>query len=142
MISAVMDTNVLASGVVGFLQPSSTPGQLLHRWREKQFELVVSDHILGELAPTLANPYFREHLTPQQRAGTIALFQSEAQVTQITAAVQGIATHPEDDMVLATAVSGQADFVVTGDRPLQQVGEYHSVAIVSPRAFLDVLTKQ
>ncbi len=133
---------MLASGIVGFSQPTSTPGQLLHRWREKQFSLMVSEHILSELASTLANPYFRHQLTPQQRAGTIALFRSDALVTPLTTVVHGVATHPEDDFVLATAVSGHADFLVTGDKKLQQVGRYQDVTIVSPVQFLDVLTQQ
>lgn len=42
MISAVLDTNILASGTVTAVTP---PGQILDRWRDGQFELVVSEHI-------------------------------------------------------------------------------------------------
>jgi putative PIN family toxin of toxin-antitoxin system len=103
---------------------------------------MISDHILTELANTLANPYFQQRLTPQQSAGTIVLLQSDAIITPITKAVHGVATHAEDDMVLATAVSGQADVLVTGDKQLQRVGKYQGVTILSPLAFLDVLTQQ
>lgn len=46
------------------------------------------------------------------------------------------------DRILATALSGRADYLVTGDRQLQQLGTYRTVAIVSPRAFLDLLNEQ
>ncbi len=140
MITAVLDTNVLVSGFAGFLQSTSTPGQLLHRWRNGQFELIVSAHILTELATTFANPYFQQRLTLQQRAAALALVRSEARITPITVAVHGVATHPEDDLMLATAVSGPAEYLITGDKPLQNLGSYQGVTILSPRAFLDILS--
>ena len=42
----------------------------------------------------------------------------------ITAHVQGVATHAEDDLVLATAESAQADYLITGDKKLQRLGTY------------------
>ncbi|MCA9876778.1 MAG: PIN domain-containing protein [Thermomicrobiales bacterium] len=58
MTSAVLDTNVLVSGFIGADNPASTPGELIRRWRAKAFELVVSEHILSELADTFTDPYF------------------------------------------------------------------------------------
>jgi predicted nucleic acid-binding protein len=55
--------------------------------------------------------------------------------------VTGVASHPEDDPILATAVSASADYLVTGDRQLQRLGSYRGVSIVSPREFLDLLDR-
>jgi predicted nucleic acid-binding protein len=63
-------------------------------------------------------------------------------VSPITASVHGIATHPEDDMILATAVSGHADYLVTGDSKLERLGKYKSVTILSPRRFLETLVQE
>ena len=57
----------------------------------------------------------------------------------VTAQVQGVATHPEDDLILATAISGNADYLVTGDRQLLALGSYGGVRIVTPRDFLAIL---
>ena len=59
MISAVLDTNILASGA---LKPSSIPGQILKQWRDDKFELIISQHILSELEETLNKSYFRNIL--------------------------------------------------------------------------------
>jgi uncharacterized protein len=59
----------------------------------------------------------------------------------LTVSVSGVATHPEDDMILATALSAQADYLVTGDRQLQALGEFRGVRIVSPRQFVMVLER-
>ncbi len=53
--------------------------------------------------------------------------------------VQGVAADEGDDLVLATAIAGDAGFLITGDRYLQALGQYHNVVILSPRQFLQVL---
>jgi predicted nucleic acid-binding protein len=56
--------------------------------------------------------------------------------------VHEVTTHQEDDLILATAVSAKADYLVTGDSKLQQVGTYQGVAILSPRRFLEILMQE
>lgn len=139
MIRAVLDTNVLASGFVGFAAAERAPGRLLRLWREQRFALVVSTNILTELLKTFADPYFRPQLSSEQIDAAQLLLQEEAMVTPITVHVSGVATHPEDNLVLATAVSARAEYLMTGDKKLQQLGAYQRIPILSPRAFLDLL---
>ena len=60
----------------------------------------------------------------------------------ITTTVQGVATHPEDHLVIGTAISGQAEYLVTGDVKLQGLAAFGSVTILSPRRFLDELIQE
>ncbi|TSC87572.1 MAG: pilt protein domain protein [Microgenomates group bacterium Gr01-1014_7] len=138
MISAVLDTNILASGTVTALTP---PGQILDRWCDGQFELIVSEHIIEELESTLKKPYFQKHLSTKAKIAYMELLQTETTVTPITVNVKGVATHPEDDLVLATAISAKADYLVTGDGPLiRKVGKkYKGVTLISPTDFLEIL---
>ena len=47
---------------------------------------------------------------------------------------------PDDDLVLATALSGRADYIVTGDDDLlQALKNYHGINPLSPRQFWEVL---
>lgn len=142
MITAVLDTNVIVSGIVAFHKPTP-PAQILKAWRAGKFQLIVSSHVLDELKSTLEKPYFAQRITPQQVARTITLFKEEAIVTPITTTLQGVATHPEDDLTLATAVSANADYLVTGDQPmLRKVGNtYQGVNLIAPIAFLKMLHK-
>jgi uncharacterized protein len=140
--TVVLDTNVLASGLASFRNPASTVAALLRLWRLGGFELVTSEYILTELSHTLQSPYFRQRLTPKQIKSAMSLLQSEATSTPITAKVEGVATHPEDDVILATAISAKADYLVTGDAKLQHVGTYKGVTILSPRRFVETLTQE
>jgi predicted nucleic acid-binding protein len=45
-------------------------------------------------------------------------------------------------VILATAVSARADYLVTGDRQLLALGEYQGVQMVTPRDFLAILSLQ
>lgn len=53
--------------------------------------------------------------------------------------VAGVASHPEDDLILATAVGGRAGFLVTGDKQLLRLGSFRGVTIITPRDVLDRL---
>ena len=138
MITAVLDTNVLASGMV---TAGNAPGQILDAWHAGQFELVTSEHIIEELSRTLQKPYFQKLLSSKATANFIGLLQNEAFVTPITVKIQGIATHPEDDLTIATALSAKADYLVTGDQPLlNKVGNsYQGVTLTTPSDFLKIL---
>lgn len=46
---------------------------------------------------------------------------------------------PDDDWVLATAIAGGAELIVTGDEDLLALGAYRDVAILTPRQFLERL---
>lgn len=41
--------------------------------------------------------------------------------------------------MLAVAASARVDYLVTGDKPLQRLGAYQGVRVISPRAVLDLL---
>lgn len=102
----------------------------------------MSDHLLAEFERTLEEPYFAHYLTPSQRAADIALICAEAIHTPITAHVHGVATHPEDDLTLATTVSARAGYLVTGDQQLRRRGIYQGVRTVSPPEFLEDLADE
>lgn len=141
MIASAIDTNALASGFVR-RNLSSPPVLILDAWLQQLFVLVTSEHILTELARTFSKPYFAQHIFPKQAQASLALVRARAAITPLTETVRGVATQPEDDLVLATALSGQAGHLVTGDRKLQQLGAYRGVIILSSRAFLDWLQTQ
>lgn len=139
MIRAVLDTNVLASGIAGVRQAESPPGELVRRWRRRAYSLVVSDHLLGELERTLGRPYFATRITPLQTTRLLWTLRTQGELTPISVTVSGIATHPEDDLVLAAVETAQVDFLVTGDRKLQAMGRFAGAEIVSPSRFVEIL---
>ncbi|HKS71183.1 MAG TPA: hypothetical protein VJQ45_12220 [Ktedonobacterales bacterium] len=62
--------------------------------------------------------------------------------SQAVAAVAGVATHPEDDVIVATASAASADYVVTDDKHLRNVGIYGGTRIISTAEFAALLRGQ
>ncbi|MDQ3623269.1 MAG: putative toxin-antitoxin system toxin component, PIN family [Verrucomicrobiota bacterium] len=50
-----------------------------------------------------------------------------------------ICRDPDDDLVLAAAVAGSCQYLVTGDNDLLVLGAFRDVKIVKPREFLNLL---
>jgi uncharacterized protein len=140
MIRVVLDANTLASGAVA--QAGTTLAEITDRWMNEEYEVLLPKEILPELQHTCASPYFTARLSVKERTDYLTLVQQLAHIIPTTARVRGIATHPEDDVILATAVSAQAHYLVTGDRKLQRLGAYKDVKILSPSAFLEVLRNE
>lgn len=69
----------------------------------------------------------------------LASLRDDAIRTVLTAFITGVASHPEDDVVLDAAVSAAVGFLVTGDKQLQRLGTFQGVRIVSPGSFLGLL---
>lgn len=139
MIRVVADTNVLASGLAGYDKSDSPESQILRAWRRERLELVTSAVILVELKRTLAKPYFAQRLTLDDADRALELLRRRSRFVHDLAPVHGVATTPEDDLILATAASGQATHLVTGDRQLRRVCAYRGIEILRAREFLSRL---
>jgi putative PIN family toxin of toxin-antitoxin system len=139
VIVAVLDTNVLAAGFVGLTDPRSTPGELLRRWRSAGLTLVISEPIPAELTQVFSYPYFTRRRAVRVITGALECLRSGAVIQPITVEIAGLAAHPQDDRILATALSAHAPYLVTGDKPLLRLRTVRGTRLLSPRQFLDVI---
>jgi predicted nucleic acid-binding protein len=64
------------------------------------------------------------------------VLRTAAVVTPLTVDVTGVATHPLDDFILATAIASGAYYLVMGDRKLRAITAFQGVTILTPREFL------
>lgn len=136
MIRAVLDVNVLASD---FPSEYGIPAELIDRWTDLAYELIVSEHILEGLARAWRKPYYRGRFGPERVQESLELLRADAVLVIPVDTVRGVAEDEEDDLVLATAVAGDARFLVTGDRRFQAIDRFRDVVILSPRQFLELL---
>ena len=140
MIRAVLDTNVLASGAIAATGPLAV---IIDAWNHYELQVMLSSWIFQELARALSKPYFTAQLDAQAIADYLAFVRTRAHFVAVQPAqVPRVATQREDDYVLATAVVGSADYLVTGDRMVRQLGIHQGVTMVTPREFVDVLAAQ
>ncbi len=142
MIRAVLDANVIVSGMVRFRTGSTAPARILRAWANDEFELLISEHIFDEVIRTLAKPYFQSHVDPLVFRETLEAIARHAVLIAPSIEVSGVATHPEDDRVLAGVASSNAEYLVTGDRQLQRLESFQKARIISPQGFLELLERE
>lgn len=137
MIRAVLDANVFASGVLRYELAATAPALLLRAWYGGSFMALMSDPLRAEIHDTLLiKPYFVGRIPREVAERWLRRIDRKAESTAITITLSGVASHPEDDLILATAVSGSAGYLVTGDRQLQRLRSFQGVVIISPAEFL------
>jgi putative PIN family toxin of toxin-antitoxin system len=137
---AVLDTNVLVSGVIA---PHGVPRCILEAWHASRFTLLTSEAIVAEVSRVLRYPRIRERygVTEEDALAVADSLIVDAEVVAGLYEVQRSAD-PDDDMFLACALEGRAEYVVSGDRHLLEIGSYHGVVIVTPRQFAAVLSAE
>lgn len=136
-MKVVLDTNVLAAGIVGaHLDWQTPPTRIRNAWLGKQFDVLISDHILDELQRVLDRSWFVARIDQIARDRSMEQLLRNAILIEVTTVVTGIAGHTADDLVLSAAVSGHADYLVTGDSKFRRVDEYEGVKLRTPAEFL------
>jgi putative PIN family toxin of toxin-antitoxin system len=140
VIRVVLDTNVLASGF-STQRRTTSAAILLDLWSQRVFEL-VSEHLLLELTNTLAEAYFSKLFLPGDVDELLTNLRLQAFITDLTQVVSGIASHPEDDLILSTGLSAGASYLGTRDRQLLKLGSYGGMQIVHPADLVDILFRE
>lgn len=133
----LLDTNVVVSGLLW----SGPPASLLKAATGGQVDLVSSIPLLRELSGILARPKLGKWLLASGSSAAALADQYRSLVHLVTPShMSPLAPDPEDDVVIATALAGQVDLLVTGDGPLLSIKEMSPVRLLSPREALRVLT--
>lgn len=135
----VLDANVWLSGFLGLEGARSVPAEVILRWRNGDFKVATSHPILREVERAFRSPYFQERISLEARLDLFDEVRANASIPILLEEIRGIATHKEDDLVLATAIAAGAGLIVTRDIQLLKLGRFRDVSIVSPLTFLEIL---
>jgi len=131
----VVDTNVLISAV---LSPRSVPAQLVNVLLEHT-RLVFSKATFDELETRLWRPKFDRYVDTDQRRQLLLNLAAVALWIDLPASPQpAYSRDPDDDVFLYTAVYGDAQWLVSGDRDLLELStERWGFEILSPAQALE-----
>lgn len=109
----VLDSNILVSAL---LFPGGTPETIYRMALEGRFELVTSAALLAELARVLGGEKFGAD--PRTVEAALAQLATISTIVDVKEQVAEIAADPSDNRVLETALAGDAEVIVSGDRHL------------------------
>ena len=125
----LLDTNVLVSAVLF----GGLPRRLLDAALQGRFLLVTGVELLDELEDVLRNRVGFDRSAAR-------LVRAELEIVADLAephAVPPVSRDQDDDVVLATAVAGAVDAIVTGDKDLLVLETHRDVPILTPRQFVE-----
>lgn len=130
----VLDTNVWISGLLW----TGPPHEILRVAEEGRITVVASPAIVEEVAEALGRPKFGQRLAAL-RTSVHELLESLLTVAEVYPSprvVPVVTADPEDDSILACARATRAQWLLSGDRHLLTIRQYHGIRIVTPQAFL------
>jgi uncharacterized protein len=98
--------------------------------------LVISDPLLAEMRRILADKFKARRDDVDEAISTI----EEDAENAPDGAILDIRIKDRDDIrILSSAIHGEADFFITGDKEVLALKEVNGMRILSPRQFWDVL---
>lgn len=132
---AVLDTNIF---VAALLNISGAPAKIRQHWRQQHFDVLVSSPILDEYTTVFS-------LLPNIALHDATLLLAElslfAKKVSITGKLQ-VCKDADDDKFLETAVTGNADFLVTKNHKHFPRKYFEQVRIVKVATFLKEIEKR
>lgn len=133
-LRAVLDTNVFVSAFLS-RNPSSPTREILERWQAGEFVLLISDALLDELAEKL----LASRIEPNRILEFLTLLAHLAERIEVPSeAIRPVIPQdPEDDLIVACAVIGKADYLVTYDTHFEPLeGSYAGFKVTKALPFL------
>jgi putative PIN family toxin of toxin-antitoxin system len=135
MARVVVDTNVLVSALINNGKSRKLVLKLL-----EEHTAVLSIQMLAELADVLSREKFS--ITSIQVDRFISILVRKAQIVPVNSISKVILEDPDDNIVLNTAISGKADYIVSGDKHLLKVACYKKTRIVSVNELTRIIAKK
>ncbi len=135
----VLDTNIIVSGLLSGAGP---PAKLLRLWLEGRFELITSNPQLDELSRVLAYKKIKERIAPDQASDFLQHIDALAHVLESIPSVD-FSPDPDDNAIIATALEGKVDFLVSGDKTdLLSLKKVKSIPILTARRAVNRFKKK
>jgi putative PIN family toxin of toxin-antitoxin system len=132
-LKVVIDTNVLISSIWG-----GKPYKIIEMWDQGKILVVVNQDILDEYFVVLN----RFHLTEEDIEDITILFlnPNKTIIADSDLRLNIIKSDPEDNKFLECAKTGNADFIISGDKHLLGIDSFENIKIVTVNDFLNSQT--
>ncbi len=134
----VLDTVVLVRGLIN---PYGVWGRLVFEWAG-HYQLVISPPLLAEYLEVTARPELTRKFKslPDHLRDMLDLL-SQAEIVTL-AETPPFERDPNDAHVLATAVQGGVDYLISADNDLLDLKEYEGIPVLSAYEFVRLLEQE
>ncbi len=129
----ILDTNIL----IGALITKGTPPDRLYRaWLRGELELVTSAAQLADLSDVLARPRLQKFLDADEASAIVENIGTRSLILEDPPGVE-LSPDPKDNPILAAAIAGRVDLIVSGDKKhMLALQEVEGIPVVTAREAL------
>jgi putative PIN family toxin of toxin-antitoxin system len=135
-IRYVFDTNTLVSAL---LFETSKPA-IAFRYALKHGEILLSLELLEELSRVIRREKFNRYVTIEDREEFLETLIDRGVLIDLIIEVQ-VCRDPKDDQILQLALSGESEYIITGDQDLLVLHPFRGLKIVTAEEFLRTVSK-
>jgi len=135
MIKAVIDTNILVSGLIS---PKASPAKIISLWHERKLVLVISEEILKEVERVLFYPkiFTKYHLDKNSIDKYVKIFKAFSEVVKPKVKIKLVKTDESDNKFIEAALVAGAGYIVSGDKHLLEIKEFQGIKVIKADEFL------
>jgi len=127
------------------LSGAGAAGFILEAWERGDVAFVLCEEIIAAYEDVLQRRRIRRrfsHITNATVAASATALRQHATLVTASTVSSVVSDDPDDNIVLACAVEGGAEYVITRDRHLLTLGAYEGIPVVSAEAFARILRGQ
>ena len=128
----LLDSNV-------WLAILTTDGKCRRMWRQARdaSQVFASPDILGEIEEKL---WLKFGFHPRHAHLLATFVKRQTTPVIVKGSPPKVCRDPDDDYIVAAAVSADCDFLVTGDKDLLALKNFEDMKIVTPREFAELVS--
>lgn len=129
----VFDTNVLISGTLR----KDSPPAIAFKKASKEGSIWYSTDTLEELSRTLLHTKFDRYVSSEIRLEFLFAYKEIGEAIVVRHKID-ICRDPKDNMYLELAVSGKANYIISGDKDLLSLHPFGDIPILTASDFLNI----
>jgi putative PIN family toxin of toxin-antitoxin system len=129
----VIDTNVFISAL---LNPVGTPRKVINI-AISQFTILQSEATYQELETRISKKKFDKYLEKDDRLDFLPSLKNRSLFVDILHETT-VCSDSDDNKFLELALSGMAQYIITGDNDLLSLNTYQGIRIITPAEFLAI----
>jgi len=133
-VRVVLDPDILISALITRGTP---PDELYRAWLRGSLDLVTSVAQLDELADVLGRPRMRRFIDVDEAQALVENIDARAIILDDLPVVT-LSPDAADNRILATAIAGRVDLIVSGDRKhMLTLGDVEGIPVLTAREALE-----
>lgn len=142
MYRVTPDVQALVQAAISGRGPA---GALIASWERGETTIITCEPIIAEFDGVLRRARIMRkyaHITHETIVARTAALRAGAAVVTLVDVPRVVPEDPDDDIVIACALAGNAEYIVSRDKHLLRLGSHQGIPIISTEIFSHMLRGQ